>query len=184
MSPRPAAFLDRDGSIIKDTGFVRDPKRVRLITGSGDAIARLNAAGWAVVVVTNQSGIARGMLTETDYRAVARRTDELLAAAGAWIDASYMCPHYPEITGPCDCRKPGLAHYRAAIEALEIDPSKSLFAGDRLSDLLPAKELGGRGILLLTGEGRNSKAEARAAGFTVAKDLLAAVKLVTIRIDD
>ena len=82
MSPRPAAFLDRDGAIIDDTGFVRDPATVRLIPGAADAIRRLNDVGWAVVVVTNQSGIARGLLSEEDYRAVARRTEELLAAEG------------------------------------------------------------------------------------------------------
>lgn len=175
MTLRPAAFLDRDGSIIVDTGFVRDPGTVRLISGAAAAIRNLNQAGWAVVVVTNQSGIARGLLTESDYDAVERQTEALLAEAGARIDASYMCPHWPPITGECECRKPALGNYRRAIDELGLEPARSLFAGDRMSDLLPAKLLGGRGMLLLTGDGKQWEAEARTAGFEIADDLQTAV---------
>lgn len=180
MSPRPAVFLDRDGAIIEDTGFVRDPETVRLIPGAADAIRRLNHAGWAVVVVTNQSGIARGLLTEDQYQAVARRTVELLAAEGARIDATYMCPHWPPISGACDCRKPGLQHYRTAIDALDLDPARSAFLGDKLSDIEPARLLGGRGVLLLTGEGWKSAVEAAQRGYQVAGNLLEAVTALTI----
>ena len=180
MSPRPAAFLDRDGAIIEDTGFVRDPATVRLIPGAAEAIRRLNDAGWAVVVVTNQSGIARGVLTEAEYRAVAHRTEQLLAAEAARIDATYMCPHWPPISGPCDCRKPGLQLYRAAIAELDLDPVQSLYAGDKLSDIEPARPLDGRGVLLLTGEGQKSAAEAAQRGYNVAENLLAAVKALMI----
>lgn len=175
MTPRPAAFLDRDGSIIVDTGFVRDPGTVRLISGAAAAIRNLNQAGWAVVVVTNQSGIARGLLTESEYDAVARQTEALLAEAGARIDASYMCPHWPPITGECECRKPALGNYRRAIDELGLEPARSLFAGDRMSDLVPAKLLGGRGMLLLTGDGKQWEAEARTAGFEIADDLQTAI---------
>lgn len=175
MTRRPAAFLDRDGSIIVDTGFVRDPGTVRLISGAAAAIRKLNQAGWAVVVVTNQSGIARGLLTESEYDAVARQTEALLAGAGARIDASYMCPHWPPITGECECRKPALGNYRRAIDELGLEPARSLFAGDRMSDLLPAKLLGGRGMLLLTGDGKQWEAEARTAGFEIADDLQTAI---------
>jgi D-glycero-D-manno-heptose 1,7-bisphosphate phosphatase len=178
MTRRPAAFLDRDGSIIVDTGFVRDPGNVRLVPGSAAAIQKLNQAGWAVVVVTNQSGIARGLLTEADYVAVAKQTEVLLAEAGARIDASYMCPHWPPITGECECRKPALGNYRRAIDDLGLEPARSLFAGDRMSDLVPARLLGGRGMLLLTGEGEHWETEAKAAGYEVAEDLQAAVKRV------
>jgi histidinol-phosphate phosphatase family protein len=175
MTRRPAAFLDRDGSIIVDTGFVRDPGKVRLVPGSAAAVRRLNQAGWAVVVVTNQSGIARGLLTEADYVAVAKQTEVLLAEAGARIDASYMCPHWPPITGECECRKPALGNYRRAIDELGLEPARSLFAGDRMSDLVPARLLGGRGMLLLTGDGQQWEHEARNAGFEIARDLLEAV---------
>ena len=180
MSPRPAAFLDRDGAIIEDTGFVRDPATVQLVPGAADAIRRLNDVGWAVVVVTNQSGIARGLLSEEDYHAVARRTEELLAAEGARIDATYMCPHWPPVSGACDCRKPGLKHYRAAIEALDLDPARSVFLGDKISDIEPARSLGGRGVLLLTGEGWKTAVEAAQRGYHVAGNLSEAVTALTI----
>jgi histidinol-phosphate phosphatase family protein len=128
------------------------------------------------VVVTNQSGIARGLLTEADYLAVARRTEQLLAASNARIDATYMCPHWAPVSGPCECRKPGLKHYRTAIADLDLDPARSLFAGDKLSDIAPARLLGGRGVLLLSGEGAKSEAAARDAGFEVAANLSEAVE--------
>lgn len=175
MTLRRAAFLDRDGTIIEDTGFVRDPGQVSLIPGSADAIRRLNESGWIVVVVTNQSGIARGLLTEADYHAVQTRLDQLLAVHDARIDATYMCPHYPNLTGPCECRKPGLKHYREAAERFGIDVVRSLFIGDRISDLEPANALGGTGILVLTGEGRTAEETAAEKGFAIAVDLDAAV---------
>lgn len=181
MTLRPAAFLDRDGTIVVDTGFVRDPDHLALLPEAAAAIRRLNDAGWAVVVVTNQSGIARGLLTEADYRAVAARLDQRLAEHGARIDATFMCPHHPGITGPCDCRKPGLKHYLAAAERFGIDFTKSLFVGDRMSDLEPARALGGRGVLVLTGDGRASRHAAEEAGFGVAHDL---GKAVALAIDD
>lgn len=102
MSGRPAAFLDRDGTIIRDAAYVRDPKDVELLPGAADAVKLLNERGVPVIVVTNQSGIARGYLGHDDYELVRRRLDELLVAKGARIDATYMCPHYPDITVPCE----------------------------------------------------------------------------------
>jgi histidinol-phosphate phosphatase family protein len=148
MNRRPAAFLDRDGTIIRDANYVRDPKDVELLPGAADAIHRLNARDVAVVVVTNQSGIARGWLTADDYALVRARVEELLAAAGAHIDATYMCPHHPDIDGPCDCRKPGIALYSQAIAEHGLDPDQSLFVGDRWRDVAPAALLGGLGLLL------------------------------------
>jgi len=148
MKLRRAAFLDRDGTIIRDTGFVRDPRSVALIPGAAEAIKRLDEAGWVVVVVTNQSGIARGLLTIEDYEAVAARLDTLLSEHGAHLDATYMCPHHPEVTGPCDCRKPGLKHYLAAAERFGLDFTASIFVGDRASDIEAAALLGGTGLLL------------------------------------
>ena len=104
----PAVFLDRDGTIIEDAGYLGDPARIRLLPGAAEAIGRLNQAGMPVVVVTNQSGIARGVLDEAAYQATRVELDRLLAGRGARLDAQYHCPHHPEITGPCDCRKPGL----------------------------------------------------------------------------
>src|SRR5437016_5788439 len=105
--PRPhrAVFLDRDGTIVEDPGFLHEPGKVRLLRGAAAAIHRLNQAGWLVVTVTNQSGIARGLYDATAYAAVQRRLTELLTPHDARIDAAYVCPHHPEFTGPCECRK-------------------------------------------------------------------------------
>jgi histidinol-phosphate phosphatase family protein len=145
---RAAAFLDRDGTIVHDANYIGDPRDVEVLPGAAEAIRRLNEREIAVIVITNQSGIARGFFGLDDYEAVRRRLDELLAAAGAHIDASYMCPHHPDVNGPCDCRKPGLALYRQAIAEHDVDPAQSSFIGDRWRDIVPAGPLGGRGILI------------------------------------
>lgn len=145
---RPAAFLDRDGTIVRDTEYLRDPDAVELLPGAAQAIASLNARNIPVIVVTNQSGIARGLITEAEYRAVAARLDQLLAEFGAHVDATYFCPHLPEISGPCECRKPGLLLYRRAIEEHGLDARTSAFFGDRARDVAAAAVLGGRGYLI------------------------------------
>ena len=144
-----AIFLDRDGTIIAEAGYLRDPEQVRLLPGAAEAIRRLNTNGWLAVVVTNQSGIARGLLSEEDYRRTERRLDELLAEAGARLDSHYWCPHLPDVSGPCQCRKPGTLLYRQAAERFDIDLSKSWWVGDRARDVLPAAGFGGRGVVLL-----------------------------------
>lgn len=145
---RAAAFLDRDGTLIRDAHFLRDPAQVELLPGVPAALRALRDAGYALVVVTNQSGIARGMLRESDYEATRMRLDELLAAHGVTLDASYHCPHHPDVTGPCDCRKPGTELHRRAASALGLDVTRSLYLGDRWRDVAPALTLGGRGILI------------------------------------
>ncbi|MFN2317967.1 MAG: D-glycero-alpha-D-manno-heptose-1,7-bisphosphate 7-phosphatase [Gemmatimonadales bacterium] len=175
---QPIVFLDRDGTIIEDTGYVRDPGRVRLLPGAARAIARLNEAGHPVVVVTNQSGIARGILTEAEYAAVATRMAQLLEADGARLDYTAWCPHAPEVGTPCECRKPGTGGHRAAALALGRTPDHAWCIGDRITDLLPAREFGGRGVLVLTGDGHAHAAEARSEGFEVVADLAAAVQLI------
>lgn len=148
MSDRPAAFLDRDGTIIDDIEYIARPGDVRLIPDAAAAIARLNDAGIPVVVITNQSGIARGYFDEATYERVRDRVAALLAAGGARIDATYHCPHHPDITGPCECRKPGTLLYRRASQELGLDLERSAYVGDRWRDVAPARELGGRGILV------------------------------------
>ncbi|MGH7703186.1 MAG: D-glycero-alpha-D-manno-heptose-1,7-bisphosphate 7-phosphatase [Gemmatimonadales bacterium] len=155
-----------------------DPAGVRLLPGAGPAVARLNTAGLPVVIVSNQSGIARGLYGREAYDAVEQRVDQLLAAAGARIDGHYFCPHHPEITGPCECRKPGLLLFQQAAERLELDLRRSWWVGDRLSDVRPAARLGGRGILVLTGEGTKEAGQAERDGFWVAPDVAGAVSLI------
>jgi D-glycero-D-manno-heptose 1,7-bisphosphate phosphatase len=151
VSGRSAVFLDRDGTIIEDAGYLRDPADVRLLPGAGAAVRELNQSGLVVVVVTNQSGIARGLLTLGDYRATERRVDELLKLEGAVVQGHYFCPHLPELNGPCECRKPGVLLYRQASERFGIDLSRSWWVGDRLRDVQPAQAFGGSGILLHSG---------------------------------
>ena len=171
-----AVFLDRDGTIVEDPGFLHEPEKVKLLPGAAEAIHRLNTADVRVVVVTNQSGIARGRYTVDDYEAVQRRLGELLAAHGARIDGAYFCPHHPQLSGPCDCRKPGLKLFREAAQAFDIDFSRSWWVGDRLSDVQPARLLGGQGILVTTGEGNLHQGQARALGVMVVADLARAVE--------
>lgn len=145
---RAAAFLDRDGTIIHDASYLADPAGVVLLPGAADAIRRLNDVEIPVVVVTNQSGIARGLLTEQQYDAVRARLTELLVNAGAHLDASYMCPHHPDFGPSCECRKPGTLLYRRAAEDLSLNLAESTYIGDRWRDVEPALSLGGHGILI------------------------------------
>jgi D-glycero-D-manno-heptose 1,7-bisphosphate phosphatase len=170
-------FLDRDGTIIEDRGYVRDPDEVHLLPGAAEAIAQLNGNGFWVIVVTNQSGIARGLLSLNDYSTIERRVDKLLAQKGARLDGHYFCPHLPELTGPCDCRKPGGLLYRQAAEYFDIELAGSWWVGDRIRDVLPAELFGGRGVLVLTG-GKEEAAPPDAGRFLQARDLAHAVEII------
>lgn len=145
-----AAFLDRDGTVIRDPGYVDDPADVEILPGSAEAISLLNARGIPVVMVTNQSGIGRGYYSEEDFRAVQDEVERQLALRGCALEAVFHCPHDPDIG--CACRKPGLGMHREASEQLGIDLSEALYVGDKVSDVLPAVKTGGAGYLLRTGQ--------------------------------
>jgi D-glycero-D-manno-heptose 1,7-bisphosphate phosphatase len=153
---------------------------VRLIPGAAVAIARLNAAGYPVFLITNQAGISRGKLTWDEYFHVTAEMEAQLARDGARLEAIYVCPHAPERDGPCPCRKPGLLHYEYAARDFGIDLGRSWYVGDRLSDLLAAPALGatGRAFLVLTGHGAAEAAEAAEAGFESVADVPAAVERI------
>ena len=158
MNLRPAIFLDRDGVIIEDVKYLASPTQVRLIAGSADAIAELNRAGWPVVVVTNQSGVARGMFTLEGVHAVHRHLSDQLAGYGAKIEAYYFCPHYPTAEVPayrteCSCRKPKPGMLRQAAAELGLDLARSWMIGDRESDLAAGAAAGASTILVRTGHG-------------------------------
>jgi D,D-heptose 1,7-bisphosphate phosphatase len=146
-------FLDRDGTLIVERDYLSDPDGVELIPGAAEAIAELQRAGFAVVLVTNQSGIARGMFTLDDYRAVAARLEEMLTSAGVTLDGTFFCPHHPDVSGDCACRKPGTGMHMDASRELGLDPGRSYFVGDKRSDVEAAVALGGTGILVHTGYG-------------------------------
>jgi D-glycero-D-manno-heptose 1,7-bisphosphate phosphatase len=143
-----AVFLDRDGTVMEDAHYIKSPSQVRLIPGAAAAVKRINDAKVPVIVVTNQSGIARGIFTVDEYEAVRRHFELLLEAEGAHIDASYYCPHHPSITGPCSCRKPATEMFETAIRDFNLDPKNVAYVGDRWRDVIASRKLGGRGILI------------------------------------
>jgi D-glycero-D-manno-heptose 1,7-bisphosphate phosphatase len=172
---RPALFLDRDGTINVDTIHVSRPDTVRLIPGAAAAIARVNAAGVPVIVVSNQSGIGRGLFTVEEYEQVRARIDELLAAAGARVLTTYYCPHSPDVEPPCECRKPGPGLYKQAAAEHGIDLARSWYVGDRLRDIQAARAFGGRGILVPRDTTPASDVVAARDGFAISTSLDAAV---------
>lgn len=185
MAARPAVFLDRDGTLTQEVGYVNHPRRLQLLARSAEAIRRLNAAGVAAVVVTNQAGLARGYFSEDVLRAVNDEMVAQLKQAHAHLDGVYVCPHHPTEGNPpfrleCQCRKPrpGLV-LRAAAE-LGLDLKASVVVGDKASDLLLARAVGAPGVLVLTGYGLGEWEYGRAAlpvtPDHVADDLLAAVE--------
>ena len=179
MSGAPGAvFLDRDGTLMVDVAYARSPHQVQLIPGTASAVRRLNEAKWPVIVVTNQSGIARGFLTHQDYTAVRDRLDALLRAEGARVMASYMCPHHPDFTGACECRKPGTLLFRRAAEEHGLDPGSSWFIGDRLRDISPARAFGGRGVLVPSSSTPEPELTEAQREFRVAGSLDDAVSMV------
>ena len=171
--PARAAFLDRDGTIVIERHYLADPDLVELVPGAALAMKLLGDAGFKLVIVTNQSGIARGLYSESDFEAVQRRLLDLLGAEGVRVDAVYHCPHHPELTGPCDCRKPGPGMYRWAARDLGVDVQASAYVGDRMKDVEPARVFGGMGILVRTGHGAD-EAELAPEGTLIVSDLRAA----------
>ena len=145
---RAAAFLDRDGTIIVDRDYPGDPEAVELLPGAADAIGRLQQRGYPVLMITNQSGIGRGLITEADYAAVQARMEALVAEEGVTLDGVYYCPHAPDRVPACECRKPAPGLYRRAEEEHSIDLSRSVYIGDRMRDVLPGADFGGTGYLI------------------------------------
>jgi len=158
VGSRPAVFIDRDGTLTEEVGYVNHPKRLRLLARSGEAIRRLNAAGVPAVVVTNQAGIARGYFTEDILHATNAELHALLRAERAHLDGLYFCPHHPTAGEPpfrmaCDCRKPKPGLLLKAAADLDLDLRRSVMIGDKGSDLEVAPAVGGRSVLVLTGYG-------------------------------
>ncbi|MBI4878933.1 MAG: HAD-IIIA family hydrolase [Planctomycetes bacterium] len=164
---RRAAFLDRDGTLICERrGLVRAPGDVRLLPGSGAALRRLNAAGFAVVILTNQSAVARGIIDETALRAIHDELRRRLLRHGARVDAIYYCPHHPTAGGGryrkrCRCRKPARGLLARAVRDLGLALRGSIVAGDDLRDLELARGSAARPVLVRTGKGREREDAAR-----------------------
>jgi len=177
---QPAVFLDRDGTINEQMGYINHLSRFRLLPQTVPAIRRLNEAGVKVVVVTNQSGAARGYFPAALVDEVHEHLQQLMAAGGAHLDGIYVCPHGPEDS--CDCRKPQPTLIEQAALDLDLDLSRSYLAGDRYSDIQTAANAGVKGILVLTGYGRGEfeylRAAAKVQPVHVAPDLEAAVEWI------
>jgi D-glycero-D-manno-heptose 1,7-bisphosphate phosphatase len=147
---RAAVFLDRDGTVIHDVGYPRDPALVRLMPGAAAALVELQRRGFALVVVSNQSGIGRGLITEEEARQVHERFVALLAEHGIRLDAVCYCPHTPE--AGCACRKPAPGMLVHAADTLGIDLVRSFLVGDKASDIEAGRRAGCRTVLLTVGE--------------------------------
>ena len=155
--PIPTIFLDRDGTINNDPGYLSDPKSVTLIEGAGAGIKLLKDAGFLIVVVSNQSGIARGLMTADDVNKVTARRNQLLEIYyNTSVDHFFYCPHHEDFGGKeaCGCRKPGTGMLEEAVEKFDIDKTASWMVGDSTADIMAAKNFGIRSILVQTGNGR------------------------------
>jgi D-glycero-D-manno-heptose 1,7-bisphosphate phosphatase len=149
---RPAVFLDRDGTICEEMGYVNHLDRLRIFPYAADAIRHLNEAQIPVVVITNQSGIARNIFPESLVHQIHKKMIAELAAGGAWIDAIYFCPHRKEDV--CNCRKPNPGLLELAAREHGLDLPGSWVVGDRYADVEMAHNAKARGILVMTGYGR------------------------------
>ena len=187
MAGRPAVFIDRDGTLTEEVGYVNHPSRLRVLPRSAEAIRRLNAAGIAAVVVTNQAGIARGYFSAEVLAAVNDALISQLKDEGAHLDGVYVCPHHPSEGKPpyrmvCECRKPKPGLLLRAASDLSLDLARSTLVGDKGSDLVAARAVGARGVLVLTGYGLGEWEYRRSALPTapdhLAADLLGAVEWV------
>jgi histidinol-phosphate phosphatase family protein len=186
IAKRPAVFLDRDGTLIADVPYVGDPAQVRLLPGSADAIQRLRQAGFACVVVSNQSAVGRGMITLDQMHAVHRELVRQLTGAGAALDGNYWCPYAPQspdktVIEHVD-RKPGPGMLLRAARDLNLDLGHSWIIGDQVSDMLAGRNAGCRGgILVRTGQDVAPALAYLEADTLVANDLLTAATMILDR---
>ena len=178
---RPAVFLDRDGTVLEEAGYLDRLERLAFFPFAIDAVRLLNRGGYAVVVITNQSGVGRGMYEEAFVIRAHQVVDERVRLGGARIDGYYYCPHHPDAEVEkyrldCDCRKPGPGMLRQAAADLDLDLTRSFAVGDKWTDVQAGVAAGGRGILVRTGYGRTSEAAPtrRLEPVTIADDLIAA----------
>ncbi len=175
---KPAIFMDRDGTVSHEVGYVNHPSRFRLYPWTVDAVRLVNRAGWLAVLVTNQAGVARGYFPESMIDEVHGRLRAALEGGAASFDAIYVCPHHPSVGEPpyrrdCDCRKPRPGMLRRAEAELGADLARSWVVGDRHGDLQLAWNAGARAALVQTGYGRG-EVEYEAPRWRRPPDLVAA----------
>ncbi|MGC9490381.1 MAG: D-glycero-alpha-D-manno-heptose-1,7-bisphosphate 7-phosphatase [Thermovirgaceae bacterium] len=174
--PKRAVFLDRDGTLIEEKGYIQRPEEVVLLPQAAEALKGFRTLGLKVVILTNQSGIGRGFYTEADYDKTMARLFDLLREKQTAVDASYFCPHAPWERCPCRKPSPGMAE-RAALE-LSIDLSRSFVVGDKASDMELARVIGARGILVRTGFGAKTEQSGTPLWDAAADDLAEAAEII------
>ena len=182
---RRAVFLDRDGTLLEEAGYLDRLERLVFFPYSIDAVRLLNRAGFAVIIVTNQAGVARGIFKESFVAEAHGYITAALTAGGAHVDAIYYCPHHPEATVEayrqhCDCRKPLPGMLTRAASDLDVSLADSFVVGDRWHDLAAGQHVGARGILVRTGYGRTEEAApaARVAPAAIADNAIEAVSWI------
>lgn len=177
---RWAVFLDRDGTLVRDAHHAVRPEQLELFPGAGDALRLLAGAGARLVLVSNQSAMARGLLTVGGLRAMDRRIRGLVAAERVRLSRTYYCPHHPDFSGPCRCRKPEPGMLEEGLRDLGLEAGNCYVIGDTAADLAAGDRLGIPGVLVLTGHGRRDRADALDRGLArhVARDLLGAARWV------
>lgn len=161
-APRGAVFADRDGTLVIERGYLSDPADLELLPGVPAALRRLQAAGWPVIVVSNQSGVGRGFFPLARVHEAMAALRHALRARGVELDAIHFCPHRPE--DGCDCRKPNVALLRRAAEDLDLSLARSVFVGDKRLDVETGHHAGGRGVLVRTGYGSDQARERASDG--------------------
>lgn len=164
MKKNRAVFLDRDGTLCEEVGYLDSVEQMRLIPGSGQAVRLLNQYGFKVVVVTNQAGVARGFFPESRLEELHAELRRQLSEEGAYLDAIYYCPHhpaegYPPYLQECQCRKPGTGLLLQAASDLNLHLPSSYMIGDHFSDVECGQRIEAETILLLTGHGREALAK-------------------------
>lgn len=151
-----AAFLDRDGTVIRDVGYLNDPKQIEFLPGSLEAIRLLNQAGYKVIIITNQAGVARRLISENQLQVIDKTLQKLILNSGGIIDGIYYCPHHPDhglypYRRVCDCRKPAPGNLLKAAKDHQIDLSQSWMIGDKDGDIGAGKNAGTKTAFVKTG---------------------------------
>jgi len=179
METQRAVFLDRDGVLMEDSNYVGELERVVIIEAAYTALKRLQDAGYKLLVVTNQSGVARGFFTRQHVEIVHDHLNKQFAAHGVRIDRYYVCPHHPD--EQCDCRKPSPKSLREAAQEFHLDLARCYMIGDRASDIQTGRNAGVTTILVLTGAGRDTLTEGKVKADYVAADINAAADWILSR---
>ena len=161
---RWGVFLDRDGTLVPDVGYPREPGQLVLYKGTGAALRQLQKAGAALIVVSNQSVVARGLLDMNGLARMDARLMSLCKRVGVELSAIYNCPHHPDFDGPCDCRKPEPGLIRKGLKTFKLSPSECFMVGDHATDLEAGRRAGLRTVHVLTGHGRRHRNDIKSSG--------------------